>query len=64
MYVCICAAVTDRQIQAAARGWASLLDIQRELCVGRTCGKCIPEATRIIEETQQSMRNSDETVAV
>lgn len=62
MYVCICAAITDRQIQAAARGWATILDLQQELCLGRSCGKCIPEAARIIEETQQSLRGSDEAI--
>ncbi|MCE9598279.1 MAG: (2Fe-2S)-binding protein [Spirochaetia bacterium] len=62
MYVCICAAITDRQIQAAARGWATLLDLQQELCLGRSCGKCLPEAARIIEETQQQGQRSDDAL--
>lgn len=41
MYVCICHAVTDRQIRAAAdNGARSLKDLRRELGVTRDCGRC------------------------
>ena len=45
MIICVCKAVSDRHIRAAAKnGAASLRDLSRELGVGTCCGKCIPEA--------------------
>ena len=41
MYVCICQAVTDRQIREAALGGArTLKDLRRDLGVTRDCGRC------------------------
>jgi bacterioferritin-associated ferredoxin len=45
MIVCVCKAVSDRQIRNAVKGGASSLrDLTRELGVGTCCGKCLPEA--------------------
>ena len=45
MIVCVCKAVSDRQIRTAVKGGASSLrDLTRELGVGTCCGKCLPEA--------------------
>jgi len=45
MIVCVCKAVSDRQIRNAVKGGASnLRDLARELGVGTCCGKCLPEA--------------------
>lgn len=42
MYVCVCAAVTDRQIREFACGReCSLRDLKRELGVGAQCGRCV-----------------------
>jgi bacterioferritin-associated ferredoxin len=41
MYICVCQAVTDRQIREAAQGGArTLKDLRRELGVTRDCGRC------------------------
>jgi bacterioferritin-associated ferredoxin len=41
MYVCICAAVTDRQIKQAVREGASTIDdLALQLGVGAGCGCC------------------------
>lgn len=41
MYVCVCQAVTDRQIIAAAdRGATRLRDLRHELGVPGSCGRC------------------------
>ncbi len=41
MYVCVCRAVTDRQIrEAAMRGARTLRDLRRELGIARECGSC------------------------
>lgn len=41
MYVCVCNAITDRQIEAAvADGVSSMAELQRELPVASCCGRC------------------------
>lgn len=45
MYVCICKAVTERQIDAAhANGARSVRDLMRTLQVGTQCRKCLRDA--------------------
>jgi bacterioferritin-associated ferredoxin len=45
MIICVCKAVSERQIRAAVKGGASCLrDLTRDLGVGTCCGKCVPEA--------------------
>jgi len=53
MYVCVCKAVTDRQIrQAAADGARTLKDLRRELGVTRDCGRCASCAHECLKEAQ------------
>lgn len=55
MYVCICNAVTERQIrQAVELGAESLRDLADCLNVGTNCGKCHNETCRILHEEKQS----------
>ena len=50
MYVCICRAVTDRQIREVALGGAlTLQDLRRELGVARDCGRCASCARSCLE---------------
>jgi bacterioferritin-associated ferredoxin len=45
MIVCVCKAVSEKQIRTAVKGGAnSLRDLTRQLGVGTCCGKCLPEA--------------------
>jgi bacterioferritin-associated ferredoxin len=45
MIICVCKAVSERQIRAAVKGGAnSLGHLTRQLGVGTCCGKCVPEA--------------------
>ncbi len=49
MYICVCKAVTDRQIkQAVGEGACSLRDLTRELGLGTGCGKCVPAAREVL----------------
>lgn len=51
MYVCICNAVTDRQIRAQAReGCCTLRELSRETGCATTCGKCARHAREILAE--------------
>ncbi len=53
MYICVCQAVTDRQIQDAARNGArSLKDLRRELGVTLDCGRCASCAHDCLKEAQ------------
>ncbi len=53
MYVCICNAITDKQIRQAARfGARNLWDLQKELGVATQCGSCKEAASDILRETR------------
>ncbi len=50
MYVCICNAVTDREIEAAVdAGARRLRDLRRGLGVAGRCGKCAAQAKDILQ---------------
>ena len=53
MYICICNAVTERDVrECARRGCGSLDQLSMELGVGTGCGKCRPMAKEILDETR------------
>jgi bacterioferritin-associated ferredoxin len=55
MYVCICSAVTDRQIREAAQAGArTLKDLGRDLGVGQCCGLCASCARSCLEAAHES----------
>lgn len=59
MYVCVCQAVTDRQIREAAEGGArTLKDLRRDLGVTRDCGRCASCAHECLREANQCEQRS------
>jgi bacterioferritin-associated ferredoxin len=57
MYVCICNAITDKQIRKAAEAGATdLWRLQAELGVATGCGSCKEVASEILHEVRQSAR--------
>jgi bacterioferritin-associated ferredoxin len=55
MYVCICNAVTDKQIRKAAQaGVEDLWGLQRELGVAVGCGACKEMAAEILGESRRA----------
>ena len=59
MIVCVCKAVSDRQIRTAVKGGASSLrDLTRELGIGTCCGKCLPEAKSALADSLKSCESS------
>lgn len=53
MYVCLCYAITDKQIKQAVReeGVGSLRELRKHLGVGGQCGSCVQMAQSIIDNT-------------
>ena len=52
MYICICKAITDKQIRrAAANGVDNLYELRQTLGVASVCGTCADMATTILNET-------------
>ena len=57
MYVCVCHAVTDKDIcKAVDRGACSLFDVQNELPVGACCGRCEDTARSVVDEYLSTRR--------
>ena len=52
MYICLCNAITERQIRACAAesGARSLCDLESCLGVGTNCGRCRTAATEILAD--------------
>jgi bacterioferritin-associated ferredoxin len=56
MYVCICNAITDKQIRrAAASGVKDLCGLQAELGVAAGCGSCGEVASEILAEYRDAL---------
>ena len=59
MYICICNAITDRQIvQAAEQGARSSDDLAQDLGVGLGCGRCASCAMTLLQETVAALAGS------
>jgi bacterioferritin-associated ferredoxin len=55
MFVCICNAVTERDITSAvAAGCHSLRELRQQLGVGTCCGRCCNCARETLRETLQT----------
>ncbi len=64
MYICLCNAITDRQIIQAAQGGArSADDLARHLGIGLGCGRCVSCAKEVLCETLARMTVPDKLAA-
>ena len=65
MYVCVCNAITDKQIREAAEtGVRDLWDLQATLGVAPNCGSCKETAADILREHRQAARRAEPQVYV
>ncbi len=56
MYICVCAAVTDRAIRAQVGAGANCLDDLRiDLGVALKCGSCVQAAQQVIDDTRATL---------
>ena len=52
MFICVCKAVSDKTIRRQVEGGARrVADLSRETGLGTCCGKCVPAARQLIEES-------------
>lgn len=60
MFVCVCKAISDRQIRRAVRedGVTSLRELAGLHGVGTCCGKCVPDARALLGETLAGMNSA------
>lgn len=59
MYICICKAVTERQIhEAIDSGACTRKDISACLKAGTGCGKCNPEINSLLRRGRPEVRDS------
>lgn len=63
MYVCICNAITDKQIRTAAEeGATDLWGLQAKLGVAAGCGSCKEVASEILAEYREAARLAGDPV--
>ena len=54
MYICVCNAVTEREIRQCAQLGCSLDDLREQLGVCTGCGKCKHAARQILREERSA----------
>jgi bacterioferritin-associated ferredoxin len=65
MYLCICNAITDRQVRAHGRASGrSVAAFYRALGVKPKCGKCVPTVREILETQSNSIEACQDTCGV
>jgi bacterioferritin-associated ferredoxin len=53
MYICICNALSDRTLAAAAgSGAKSVAQVFRRCAARPQCGKCLPDVAQLIEDAR------------
>ena len=53
MYLCICNAITDGEVErAVAQGCESVGEVFRHLGERPNCGRCVPEICRTVQQAQ------------
>ena len=65
MYVCVCNAITDKEIREAAEaGVRDLWDLQATLGVASNCGSCKETASQILREHRNSDKKASPQVYI
>ena len=54
MYICVCKAITEKQVEEATKNSASLNEACKKLGVGSECGICLQEVISNHKSKQQS----------
>jgi bacterioferritin-associated ferredoxin len=60
VYICLCKAVTDHDIEAAVFAGANTLgQVQRELAVSTGCGRCANAAQMVVDQAVAKRASTD-----
>ncbi len=59
MYVCICKAISDKQLEEANKTSKSFNDMCKNLGLGSDCGACIQDALQYLQNSPTSPHNKD-----
>jgi bacterioferritin-associated ferredoxin len=60
MYICVCQAVTERQVREAVEsGATSMRALREQLGVASSCGRCASSAHCILKECKQCPNKDD-----
>lgn len=58
MYICVCKAITDKQVEEAAKTAANIKEVYKRLGLGSECGVCVQEAIETyVNQRQQRNLN-------
>lgn len=60
MYVCICKAITDKQLEEVQKTSKSLRDICKNLGLGTECGACVQDAIQFLNNANAQQQKSDD----
>lgn len=58
MYICICKAITDKQLEEAQRTSKNFREVCKKLGLGSECGSCVQEAIQYSSKQNQSKDTS------
>jgi len=55
MYICVCKAITEKQIQEAAQTSSTMKEAFKKLGLGSDCGMCVKETmSKFISQTEKN----------
>ncbi len=57
MYICICKAITEKQLEDAQKSAMSLREICNNLGLGSECGACVQDAVQMIKKTKNTQKS-------
>ena len=60
MYICICKAITDKQLEDAHKAGKTFKEACRMLGVGSECGTCLTDAWEILKKSQSQTQNNNQ----
>jgi bacterioferritin-associated ferredoxin len=58
MYVCICKAITDKQLEDAQKSCKSMREICNNLGLGSECGACIQDAVDFVNKSKNNLKSN------
>jgi len=61
MYICICKAITDKQLQEASKSCTNFDEVCKRLGIGSDCGACLQDAASKHNPNLHNQENSQKS---